>query len=126
MDGKGYRGLHVWERAMEAAEATYKLTAQMPRDEQYGLISQMRRSAVSIASNIAEGYGRKSTGDYLKHLAYARGSLAELETQITLAVRVGCIERKDAMTSWDLCQEVGKMLTRLVQSLETSPKKPKL
>lgn len=114
MDGKGYRSLKVWERSMELAEEVYRLTDEMPDTERYGLISQMQRSAVSIASNIAEGHSRSHTGDFLKHLSYARGSLSELETQLTLAVRVGRLPRESAVPAWDLCQEVGKMLTALI------------
>lgn len=124
MDGKGYRGLTVWQRAMELAEEVYRLTDQMPDAERFGLISQMQRSAVSVASNIAEGYGRKSKGDYLKHLAYAAGSLAELETQIELAVRVKRVARDAAIPSWELSQETARMLNKLIQSLKTTENKP--
>jgi len=124
VDGKGYRGLKVWERSMELAQTIYVLTDAMPDSERFGLISQMQRAAVSIPSNIAEGYARKSKGDYLKHLGYAQGSLAELETQLTLGVRVGRIERDVAKPSWELCQEVGKMLSRLTQQLRATQKRP--
>ncbi len=124
MDAKGYQGLTVWQRSMELAEAVYILARQLPDTERYGLISQMQRSAVSVASNIAEGHGRQSRGDYRRHLAIARGSLAELETQIALAVRVTPVEREAAMRSWELAQEVGKMLTRLRQSLEDKEAPP--
>lgn len=102
---------------MELAEEVYRLTESMPDTERYGLISQMQRSAVSIASNIAEGHSRTHTGDFLKHLSYARGSLSELETQMTLAVRVGRLEREQAVDAWNLCQEVGKMLTALIKNI---------
>ena len=114
MDGKGYRGLTVWERAMELAEEIYRVTKKMPETERFGLVSQMQRAAVSVASNIAEGYGRESKDDYLKHLGYARGSLCEVETQLALAVRIGHINRDAALPAWQLCTEVGKMLTALI------------
>ena len=116
LDGKGYRSLTVWERSMELAEEVYRLTKLMPDTERYGLISQMQRSAVSIPSNIAEGHSRTHTGDFLKHLSYARGSLSELETQLTLSVRVERLERAQAVNAWDLAQEVGKMLTALIKN----------
>lgn len=121
MEGKGYRSLKVWERAMELAEEVYRITDSMPDTERYGLISQMQRSAISIPSNIAEGHGRSHTGDFLKHLSYAKGSLAELETQLTLAVRVNRLERAHALHAWELSNEVGKMLTTMIKN--TSPRK---
>ena len=124
MDGKGYRGLDVWHKAMDVSVALYAFTADLPSEERYRLKSQMRRSAVSIASNIAEGYGRRSTGDYLKFLGYAQGSLAELETQIELAVRVSVAERDSARATWGLCQETGKMLYRLSESLRKTARRP--
>ncbi|MEM9414106.1 MAG: four helix bundle protein [Planctomycetota bacterium] len=117
MDSKGYRSLLVWERGMELVEEVYRLTDRMPTDERFGLVSQMQRSAISIPSNIAEGYSRSHGGDYLKHLSYARGSLAELETQLIAAVRVKRIEREHAVPCWELCQEVGKMLTGLIKKV---------
>ncbi len=116
MDGKGYRSLKVWERSMQLAEEIYRLTDLMPDTERYGLCSQLQRAAVSIASNIAEGHSRSHTGDFLKHLSYARGSLSEVETQLTLAVRVKRLSRDDALQAWDLCQEVGKMLTAMIKN----------
>ena len=117
MDEQGYRGLLVWQRGVDLTEAIYALTELMPSSERYGLASQIQRSAVSIPSNIAEGHARSHTGDYLKHLSYARGSLAEVETQIIVAVRVKRVTREDAMKSWELAQEVGRMLTGLIKSV---------
>jgi len=102
---------------MELVEAVYELTEQIDDRERFGLISQMQRAAVSIPSNIAEGHNRNHTGDYLKHLSYARGSLAELETQVIAAVRVKRCTREQALNVWDLTQEVGKMLTALMQKI---------
>jgi len=103
---------------MELVEAVYELTESIDDRERYGLISQMQRSAVSIPSNIAEGHSRNHTGDYLKHLSYARGSLAELETQLIAAVRVKRCKREDTLQAWQLAQEVGKMLTVLMQKID--------
>ena len=102
---------------MDMTEAIYKLTSNFPDSEKFGLISQMRRAAVSIPSNIAEGHSREHRGDYLRHLAFARGSLAELETQLQLSVRLGLVGREPAKPVWELFQRIGSMLTRLMQSL---------
>ncbi|MEM6756628.1 MAG: four helix bundle protein [Planctomycetota bacterium] len=100
---------------MDLAEEIYRLTDLLPDGERYGLVTQMQRSAVSIPSNIAEGHSRSHAGDFLKHLSYARGSLSELETQLTLAVRTGRLPREQAITAWECCQDVGRMLTQLIK-----------
>jgi four helix bundle protein len=83
-----YRDLYAWQRAMELVEVTYQLSNSLPSYETYGLAHQMRRSAVSVASNIAEGQGRVHRGDYVHHLSISRGSLAELQTQLELTSRL--------------------------------------
>jgi four helix bundle protein len=80
-----YKDLLVWQRGMDLVVTVYQITARLPASEQFGLISQMRRSAISVPSNIAEGYGRQATGEYRHHLSIARGSLLELETQLVLS-----------------------------------------
>ena len=80
-----YRDLLVWQKSVLMAEALYKLTAQFPPDERFGLISQMRRAAVSVASNIAEGQARQGKREFVQFLSHAEGSLAELDTQLVLA-----------------------------------------
>ena len=85
---RSYRDLRVWQQAMDLAEATYRATEQFPEDERYGLVTQLRRATVSVASNIAEGHAR-STGDYLRHLLISNGSLTEIETQLLLSARLG-------------------------------------
>ena len=107
---KSYRELHVWQRAFQLAVAIYRLAGGFPRDETYGLSSQMKRASVSIASNIAEGYGWLSAGEYKQFLGMARGSTLELQTQLEIARVLGVgnkvmIERAD-----ELSQEVSKML----------------
>lgn len=114
---EGYRKLDVWRRSMELAKAVYHLTTLLPAEEKFGLISQMRRAAVSVPANIAEGYGRTHRGDYVRHLSMARGSLMEQETLITIAVQVGRLDRDAAANVWPITQDTGKMLTRLIQSL---------
>ena len=113
-----YRDLHVWQRAMELAEATYTLTNELPPYETYGLGQQLRRSAVSVVSNIAEGHGRAHRGDYLHHLSISRGSLAELQTQLELASRLHASSVQQALS---LADEVGRMLTTLMKRLRPSP-----
>ena len=115
---KTYRDLDVWQRSVDLVLTAYALSKKLPSKERFGLTSQLQRAAVSIPANIAEGYGRIHRGDYVHHLSMARGSLAELETHVTVAVRPGFIERDEAMEVWNLSQEVGKMLNRLVQSLD--------
>ena len=115
---KTYRDLDVWQRSVDLVLTAYALSKKLPSKERFGLTSQLQRAAVSIPANIAEGYGRIHRGDYVHHLSMARGSLAELETHVTIAVRLGFIERDEAMEVWNLSQEVGKMLNKLVQSLD--------
>ncbi|MEM6334397.1 MAG: four helix bundle protein [Planctomycetota bacterium] len=118
---KGYRDLLAWQKSMELCEIVYASTESLPEHERFGLTSQMRRAAVSIPSNIAEGHGRRQTKDYAKHLRYALGSLAELETQLELTVRCGLLSRDAARPVWSVAQEVGKLLTRLYQSQQSTP-----
>jgi four helix bundle protein len=119
---KNYRELEVWKRAMDMVVAVYGLTEEFPAQERYGLASQMQRAAVSVPANIAEGYGRLHRGDYLHHLSIARGSLAELETHLTLAVRLDFVERERATGVWGMTQEVGKMLSSMIRSLQGKPR----
>ena len=119
---KSYRELEVWKKAMDMVVAVYGLTGDFPAQERYGLASQMQRAAVSIPANIAEGYGRIHRGDYLHHLSSARGSLAELETHVALAVRLDFAERQKAIDIWDMTQEVGKMLSGTIRALQAKAK----
>ncbi|WP_459555941.1 four helix bundle protein [Lacunimicrobium album] len=113
----GYRDLEVWNKSMELAELVYPLTKLLPDSEKFGLCSQLCRCAVSIPSNIAEGYGR-GEGNYRRHILIARGSLAELETQIELCVRLSLLSRDHAVPAWKLAQEIGRMLTALASKLK--------
>lgn len=113
-----YRDLVVWRAAMQLAEGTYRLSAALPRAEMYGLTAQMRRSAVSVASNIAEGHARRSTRDFLRFISIALGSLTELETQWMLTARLGFVTETDTAPVLGQASEVGKMLHGLRSSLE--------
>jgi four helix bundle protein len=108
---KGYQKLLVWQKAIELVEAVYRLTRAFPKEELYGLVSQMREAAVSIPGNIAEGYGRSHRGDYLHHLSIARGSLMELDTHLIIAFRLEYADQDNDFGCAGLCQEVGPCFT---------------
>ncbi len=114
---KSYRELVVWQKAMDLAESVYKLTSAFPREEVYGLTAQTRRSAVSVASNIAEGQGRRSTRDFLNFLSIARGSLCEMETQVLLAERLGYLKGRNGSGLLDQAAEVGRLINGLANAL---------
>ena len=117
---KSYRELQVWQRSIELAAAVYRLAGSFPRDEVYGLSSQMKRAAVSAASNIAEGYGRLSAGEYRQFLGIARGSVLELQTQfeIARALPIGDGPRLDEAEA--LSEEVSKMLYAMIDKLKAT------
>lgn len=115
----GYRDLKVWQLAMELAEDIYKLCAEFPRQEIYGLSSQLQRAAVSIPSNIAEGQARNTNKEFGYFLGIARGSLAELETQIMLAQRLGYLAAEKTNLVLEKAEEIGKMLKGLQKSIVT-------
>ena len=116
---QSYRDLVLWKKAMDLAELLYKSTAAFPREEIYGITSQLRRSAVSVPSNIAEGYSRNSKGEYIQFLGIAKGSLCELETQILLAARFNYLSNNDVEKILSLSDEVGKLLTTFIQKLKS-------
>ncbi|HET7604377.1 MAG TPA: four helix bundle protein [Gemmatimonadales bacterium] len=116
---RSHRDLQIWQRAMELSAATYAVASSLPSYEIYGLAQQLRRSAVSIPSNIAEGHGRIHRGDYVHHLSVSRGSLAELETQLELAWRIHAASVEPAQ---GLADEVGRMLNTLISRLRTTPR----
>jgi four helix bundle protein len=108
---------------MSLAEACYRLTREFPRDELFGLTSQIRRSAASISANIAEGHGRENTGSFVQSLRIAQGSLKELETHLILAERVGLLQVAILQSTLAECESLGKMVRALIRSLqEKSPK----
>jgi four helix bundle protein len=117
---RSYRDLGVWQEAMALAEAAYRITTTFPKEELYGMSGQIRRSATSIAANIAEGYGREATGSYIQFLKVAKGSLRELETHLLLAQRVELVRREGVQPLLGQCDKVGKMLHGLIRSLQRS------
>ena len=111
------RDLIVWQRAIQLSLAAYKLTGRFPREELYGLTSQMRRASVSIASNIAEGYGRGSRGEYKQFLGFACGSTLELQTQLVISNELGYCDLDGFHSVEALSDEVSKMLHSLLRKL---------
>jgi four helix bundle protein len=115
---KSFRDLIVWQRAIEMVTECYRLTSQFPESERCGLTNQLRRASVSVPSNIAEGHARGSTKAFLNFPWIANGSLAEVETQIILGIKLGFITEESASTSLKHAHEVGRMLTGLRRSLQ--------
>ena len=113
-----YRDLRVWQEALNLAEAVYRSWGKTHRFELHGLADQMRRAATSIPANIAEGYGRDSTGSYVQFLKVARGSLKELETHVLLAQRVGTFDNGQAEPLLSKSESIGKMLNALIRSIQ--------
>ena len=113
-----YRDLRVWQDAMTLAETCYRLTREFPRDELFGLTAQIRRSAASIAANIAEGHGREHTRSFIQYLRISQGSLKELETHLLLAERVSIANAQSVAPIMEHCQSLGKMLRALIRSLQ--------
>ena len=119
--GESFRNLAVWQRAVEMTLEIYKLTAAFPDYERFGLTNQLRRAAVSVASNIAEGYGRPTRGEYVQFLGHARGSVSEVETQLVIAEGLGYGSRKLLQNSVELCSQAGRMLRAMMNSLQSKP-----
>lgn len=118
MTVKSYRDLKVWQDGVDLVESIYRVTGPYPREEMFGLTSQMRRASVSIPSNIAEGHSRSGTGEYLHHVGISLGSLAELETQIIISERLGFLKQDGAQRSLTSCESIGRMLHALQLALE--------
>lgn len=115
-----FRELAVWQKAMTLVERCHRVSDRFPRDERFGLTIQLRRAAVSIPSNIAEGFCRRGRASYVNHLSIALGSEAELETQIEIARRIGYLLPAEADPIIEQSQEIGRMLNGLIASLERS------
>lgn len=115
---RSYQDLEVWQSAISLAELTSKTTSDFPKSEMYGLTSQMRRSSVSIAANIAEGYGRETTPAFIQFLRIAQGSVKEFETHLIIAQRVGHLTSDSAEPMQTLCASISRMLRGLIRSLE--------
>ncbi len=118
-DSETYRDLETWQVAMDLVEHCYRVTTKFPQSELYGLTSQLRRAAVSIPSNVAEGCCRKLTRVYLNHVSIALGSHAEVETCAEIAFRLGLLSSDDRRSLGRLCDSTGRLLNGLYRSLET-------
>ena len=116
---KHYKDLLIWQRSMSLAKLVYQLTRSFPPEERYGLISQLRRAAVSIPSNIAEGQARKGTSEFLQFLSIATGSLAELETQLLLSVDLSYCKLPDVAPLFQEIDELQKMIVALKRKLSS-------
>ena len=114
---ENYRELIVWQKAMDLAEEVYRIVKAFPKEEQFALSDQLRRAAISVPSNIAEGYGRKAAKEYSRFLNIARGSKNEVETQLILCVRLGYATKQNIELAMSLCDEIGKMLNSLSKKL---------
>ncbi len=117
---KHYKELLIWQKGMSLAKDVYGLTARFPGDERFGLVSQMRRAAVSVPSNIAEGQARHGTREFLQFLSHASGSLAELETQLLLSVDMKYCSENDVESVAGLISELQKMIAALRRTLDSS------
>ena len=117
MKVRNYQDLLAWQRAMDLVELVYKASSRFPREEIYALTSQIRRAAVSIPSNIAEGQGRRTTSDFLRHLSIAYGSLREVETQLLIAVRLNYLTAAQVQRVMEKAGQVGRLLNGLMNSL---------
>ena len=118
---RNYRDLDIWQRAVNISVQVYQLTGEFPKSERYGLTSQMRRSAVSIASNIAEGHSR-TTRDFARFLMIARGSVSELETQVEIARRIGLLTGEAASKLFEELRIIGKQLNSLIRKIREQGK----
>jgi four helix bundle protein len=115
---KGYKELVVWQRSVRLAKEVYQLTHAWPTEERFGLTSQVRRAAISVPSNLAEGQGRFGTGEFARFVWIAHGSLCELETQLIVATEIGIVSASQIAPVSDLAGEIGRMLRALHRSLQ--------
>ena len=116
----GYRDLTLWQKSMDIVENTYRLVRCLPKEETFALASQMRRAAVSIPSNIAEGHGRNTKNEFARFILIAQGSRSELETQIEICIRLGYLTVDQAEQLVLSCEELGRMLYSLLQDLPST------
>jgi four helix bundle protein len=117
MPSRNYQDLIAWQKAMNLAERVYRATSAMPPEERFGLTAQMRRAAVGVPANIAEGQGRRTCGEFLNQLSAAHGSVRELETHVILAGRLGQLPGDSVEDILNAASEVGKLVTGLAKSL---------
>ena len=115
--GQSFKDLVVWQRSIDLTADVYRFTSTFPDSERVGLTNQMRRASVSIASNIAEGYGRATKGEYVQFLGHARGSCSELETQIVIAKKLGFGAVLNLDSTESHCNDVSRLLGALMKSI---------
>ena len=118
MSIRSYRDLEVWQKAIDLAVDCHRVTSAFPKAQTYGLSAQLQRAAVSVPANIAEGRSRQSTKEFLHHLSFAYGSLAEVETHLIIAQRLGYLAQTEASSMLESCALVGRMINGLQKSLE--------
>jgi four helix bundle protein len=121
MSVKSYRDLVAWQKGIDLCELVYRASSGFPREEVYGLTSQIRRAAVSVPSNIAEGTGRITRGEFIQSVGYARGSLLEVETQLIVAQRLGYLDSDETDPLLELTNEIGRIANGLIRSLTRNP-----
>ena len=114
---QSYKDLVVWQKGIALAKLIYTVTARFPAEEKFGLVSQMRRAAVSIPSNIAEGQARHTTGEFIQFISHAEGSVAELNTQLILAAELGFCSAKASVPAFELMEDLRRMLNGLRRKL---------
>jgi four helix bundle protein len=117
---QSYRDLIAWQKGMSLAKSIYRLSAEFPKEEKFGCISQMRRAAVSVPANLAEGQARRTRGEFVQFISHAEGSVAELDTQLTLSVELEFCSESDATETDGLIQELRKMLNALRRSISSN------
>ena len=117
MKTSDYKELQVWQKAMDLVVEIYKISKLLPKEEVYGISDQLRRSAVSIPSNIAEGQSRNSAKEFIQFLSIARGSLAELETQLLICIKVNMLSEDNITEAQNIITEIGKMIKGLMNNL---------
>ena len=115
---QSHRDLIVWQKGMQLVESAYQISKLLPKEETYALSDQIRRAAVSVPSNIAEGYGRGSNKDYAHFLSIAKGSVNELDTQIRVAIMLGFVDEMMCQEALALCEECGKMLWVIIKKMQ--------
>ena len=118
---KSYRDLIVWQKSVQLAKSVYEVTGKFPRQEQFGLVTQLRRAAVSVPSNIAEGQARRKTGEFIRFISYSEGSIAEIDTQLVLSINLGYCGASEVRDLFQSIAELRRMLSGLRQKL-SNPK----
>jgi four helix bundle protein len=117
---QNYKDLVVWQKGIALAKAIYQLTSGFPSEEKFGLVSQMRRAAVSIPSNVAEGQARHTTGEFIQFISHAEGSTAELETQLILSVELKFVVKEQTTNEFVLLDDIRRMLNGLRRKLSAA------